>query len=139
MKNVLLITLLCPTMSFALDPASQEALDNTKEAMTNTQQRDAIIKESPTLKTMDSKVETLTGNAQNKEQIYSISSKVFENITNKSNGDPEAMKIMLENAQKNPEAFFKEHFTEDMQKAVRDLANDIEKVNPPKPTTPEKK
>lgn len=50
----------------------------------------------------------LMGNEKNKDELYEISAEILPYINEKSGGDPAKMKTLLEEYQKNPEAFYKD-------------------------------
>jgi len=119
-----------PAFAEDLDAASQQALQQTQDLMKNDSARQQVIDQSPELRKMDGKVGDLVGSPANKDKMYDISAGVMKKLTEEGGGDPEKMKALLEEAQKNPEKFFNDSFSADQQKAVRDIANDIQKNQP---------
>lgn len=138
MKTVILCLILVPFLSHAqLDEHQRKGLDDTKSLLKDKKQRDEFIKTDKAAKEVDAKVDALAGSAKNKEDIYSISADVMEKLTAATNGDPEKMKQILEEAQKNPQAFYQKYFDENARQRVRGVANEIEKsgsgpTKPPK-------
>jgi len=79
---------------------------------------------------MDDKVSALAGTSQNKDEIYGIAAQLMEKIAQETNGDPEKMQLLMLEAQKNPEAFYKKYFNDEQKAKVRGVASKIQ-ANPP--------
>lgn len=121
-------------MSFAndeLDKSSEEALQKTKEVLLDASKRKEAMKDNNKAQEGDKHLESFTGSAQNKEAMYRMSADIMENIVKSTNGDAAAMQKMMEDAQKDPEAFYKAVLTDAQKAQVRGLANEIEKSKSP--------
>lgn len=120
-----------------LDAASEEALRRTQSLMTNPGERDKMIRDNPELQAMEHNINNVAaGNGTVKNGIYDISSKVFATIVKKSNGDATKMKLLLQEAQSNPEKFYNENFSAAEQAAIRGIAQEVEKSKSPPPHPP---
>lgn len=122
------LTLNAQTQSQGLGVHERKGLDDTKSLLKDKQQRDDYIKTDKKAQDIDNKVNALTGgDGAHKEEIYGISAEVMEKLTVETNGDPEKMKKILEDAMRNPEAFYNQYFDEKAKQRVRGVANEIEK------------
>jgi hypothetical protein len=114
-----------------LDGPSKEALEKTQEVLLNAEKRSEAQKNDPKAQSMDKSIESLAGDYQKKEKIYDISAKVFSDLAQKTNGDAKEMERIIEEAQKDPEAFYNKMFPEAQKQELRGLANEIEKTKAP--------
>lgn len=115
-----------------LDQHQRKGLDDTKNLLKDQRQRDEFIKSDKKAQEVDAKVDALAGSSKNKEEIYGISAEVMEKLTVETNGDPEKMQMILNEAMKNPEAFYNKYFDEKSKARVRGVATDIQKNGNPK-------
>ncbi|MBX9765809.1 MAG: hypothetical protein K2X47_00940 [Bdellovibrionales bacterium] len=98
---------LTPALSSAeeLDTASQEALKKTIELLNSPELRADAIQDGRA-KAADKAVSNVSGgNATIKNDIYSLSSVLFERIVNESKGDTQKMNQLLMDAQRDPASF----------------------------------
>ena len=109
-----------------LDEHQRKGLDDTKAFLKNKGERDAFIRKDKAAQEADAKVDALSGGGANKEEIYGISAEVMERLTQDASGDPEKMQIILQEAQKNPEAFYNKYFDSNAKARVRGVAGKIE-------------
>lgn len=109
-----------------LDQHQQKGLEDTKALLKNAQDRNAFIKTDKKAQEVDQKVDALTGGGANKEEVYGISSDVMDKLTHESNGDPEKMQAILQEASKNPEAFYNKYFDDGAKARVRGVAGKID-------------
>jgi hypothetical protein len=118
------------TQSHGLDADQQKGLDQTVNLLKSPQDRQKAIEHSDAAKDVDNKTSALAGSKKNKDEIYGISANVFEKVVKESNGDPEKMQRLMNEATANPEAFFNKYFGDGDKAKVRELATQIEKNNP---------
>ena len=128
MKVLLLSLVLVHTVAYAqLDSHQQQGLKDTKEFLKNSEERQKFVDKNLKAKDVDNKVDALAGSKENKEEIYGIAAEVMEKIAIETNGDPQAMQKLLQEAQGNPRAFYEKYFDDKSKARVRGVAADIEK------------
>jgi hypothetical protein len=128
---LLAILLSFPLIAEELDSASQEALSQTQALMKNQSERQKYVNAHPDAKAADKKIDDLTLDPILKEKFYDVSGDIFANMVKKTGGDAEKQKEMLNEAAKNPEAFYNQ-LTPDEQNQIRSLANQIQMGSPPR-------
>jgi hypothetical protein len=108
-----------------------DAIKQTQGVLTNKKDRQKAIQELPeSAKKVDQNVDIIVGGDENqKEEMYQISADIFKNFEGKS---AEEMQKILEQAQKDPEAFYKS-LSPEQQKKIKGLANKIESKKKAKP------
>ena len=112
------------------DSSSDKALEQTQRLLTNKQKRDAYIRSHKGTQHVDDNVTSLTnGNAEHKEELYSIAADVLSVVTEKAkkpNGevDVEKMKRLMLQYQQDPEAFYKQ-MTPEQRKRIKALGKKI--------------
>ena len=128
MKHIaLLLVLMHAGLAQAdLDQHQTKGLDDTKAFLKNSAERNAFIKGDKKAQEVDQKVDALTGGGANKEEVYGISADVMDKLTHEANGDPEKMQAILQEAAKNPEAFYNKYFDEGAKSRVRGVAGKID-------------
>lgn len=114
----------------------KDAVKKTKELMTNRQKRNAAIKKDPMAVDADKKAGALAGSEKNKDKMYGIASEVFEKVVESTNGDEKKMQELLKKAEKNPEAFYNEMFSDEQKAELEALSKDIENSQKAKSTKP---
>jgi hypothetical protein len=106
---VKIILILCLVSNFGqaenAKPTDDKALEQTQELLKDPNQRKEFIDKTPDAKKTNDDLKTLVGSDQNLEEAYKLAAELFGKITAEANGDPEKMKKLLEEAQKNPAAF----------------------------------
>jgi hypothetical protein len=107
-----------------LDAASQSALQNTQEMLTDPALREKAVQETEAARAADQQAKSVAGSPENTEALYRISGTVMSEITHRTGGDPAKMNELLKDAEKNPEAFG-ESLTPESQSAIRDLAGKV--------------
>lgn len=112
-----------------LDPASQAALGQTQQLLTDTQARQKEIKQSKDAAKADQRLKATGLSGQSQEQVYGLSSQIFEALTKATGGDPEKMSKILADFQKNPESI-RPYLNETQLKEINALGKEIE--NPKK-------
>ncbi len=122
-----------------MDASSQEALDQTADVLRDSSKRDKAFAENPKYKEGEKGAALLVrGNEAQKQQLYEMAAEVMKKLAEQTNGDPVKMQEIAAKAQKNPEKFMNEYFSDAQKKQVRDLANQIEKDRQPKAQSPSK-
>jgi hypothetical protein len=114
-----------------LDQHQTQGLKDTKQMLTNPKERNEAIKKDKTAQEVDGKVDALTGNTKNKEELYGIASEVMEALAVEAKGDHEKMQNLLSEAQANPKAFYEKYFNGAQKARLKNLASDIEKQGTP--------
>ncbi len=123
-KFIILGLLLFSTAVHAeLDGASQEALEKTTELLVDQSKRQEAIKNDPKAKKADDYAASIGG--AHKDEVYALSSKVFEKLVKKYNGDVGKIQEVLTKAMTNPEAFANSEFSPEDLKALRELAGKL--------------
>lgn len=115
---------LAPAGEGGLDAASTEALFKTQQLLRDPEQRNKVIGDSAEAQMVDAQVESLAGNPQYKEAIYSLSNEVFSDLVHTTDGNPEEMQKVLMRAKENPKGFY-EGLNEKNKKALQELSNTI--------------
>lgn len=104
-----------------LDKESQEALEKTQQLLRDQAQRANALKESKDAQRNHQSMESMLG-ASNTNSAYEISAEVLEKIVKDTNGDIVLMQQIVEEAQKNPEAFAKKYFNESQRARIKQMA-----------------
>ena len=102
------------------DSANQEALEKTKQLLTNPEQRNQAIKGDANAQKADAYTKSVGG--KHSDEIYSLASKVFEKLVKKYNGDTAKIQQVLDQAAKNPASFAESEFTAEERRALSELA-----------------
>lgn len=85
-----------------LDQASQTALTQTQQMMTDPATRAKEIKGDTAAEAVDQKVHQTLG-AQT-DEAYALAAEILQTLVQQSNGDPEKLQAMMLQLQKNPES-----------------------------------
>lgn len=109
-----------------LDEHQRQGLSDTQSMLKSRSQRDEYIKTDKRAKDVDDKVGALAGSAENKDEIYGLSSQVLERVVAEAKGDPVKMQEILTKAQQDPKGFYEKYFDENQKQGVRGIANKIE-------------
>lgn len=119
-----------------LDQHDEQGLRDTQQFLKTPKDREEFLKTDPKARSVDKKVESLSGSSKNKEEIYGIAADVFEKIVRETNGDTQKMQKLLEEAQANPEKFYQKYFDDNAKARVRGVATDIERHQPSRVGSP---
>jgi hypothetical protein len=125
-KHIILTLITLTFLSSAhadLDSASQEALEKTNELLLNPSKRKEAIKDDQNAIKADTYTESIGG--EQKEEIYKLTSKVFEKLIKKYNGDATKIQEILTKAMTNPESFANSEFSPEDLKILRELAHKV--------------
>jgi hypothetical protein len=112
-----LLTLSLHHAQAQVDAASKKAQQQTQDLLKNRDEREKTSKSDPKAQKAIQDVKNLTGGDQKSEDdIYSLAADLMPVLVEKSNGDPNKMMKILEDAQKDPEAFAKSWTPEQRRK-----------------------
>ncbi len=114
-----------------LDKYNKEALSKTQDFLKNKSERDVFIKNAPESQKHMDQMDVMGMNGDQKNQMFNISADVMGQITKDQNGDPDAMKKLLEKAQQNPEEFYKS-LSPESRNMIKNLGGQIENSQIPK-------
>lgn len=114
----------------ALDSDEQKGLSQTTDLLKSSKDRQKVIDADPSARDVDAKVSALAGSGKNKEEIYGVSAEVFDKVVKEANGDPQKLQNIMDEAAKNPEAFYSKYFGDAQKAKVRDVANKIDANKP---------
>lgn len=90
-----------------LSPVDQEALEDTKALLNDPKRLEEVKSKNDKANSVDKNIDALGFSAQEKKEIYGLSSEIFEQLVKETNGDPEKMKKLLSEAMKDPAGFAK--------------------------------
>jgi len=119
--------LACATAYCESEEEKNKALQEVMNMLVSPAQRQKLIDDDKKAKEADDFALQVGGNEANRQKIYEIAAKMMQNLTEKSSGDPEQMKKILEEANKDPEGFAKT-FTPEQKQMLQDLAKEVEKT-----------
>ncbi len=114
-----------------MDEVNTEALNKTIELLNSPSQREEAANETEESKKADRMVKDLMGNQDNVDSLYHAAGEIFRKIATDSGGDINQMMKTLQEAQTNPEAFYK-NLTDEQKSMIKQLgekANDQRKLN----------
>jgi hypothetical protein len=101
---VLILSLLLPSIpALALDNASNTALKQTQQMMTDPNQRQKTLDTDPRAKAMDTAARQAVGD-QNAADVYQLASELMGTLADESGGDPVKMMELLQQAQRDPQS-----------------------------------
>jgi hypothetical protein len=112
-----------------LDPSNQDAVNQTKQVMTDPEKLKAATANDPQAKQADENAERLMGNKTDTADLYKLSADIFGNVASDANGDPAKMQESLNQALKNP-AGFADSLTPDQAAKLHQLTNKVESRKP---------
>lgn len=104
-----------------VDKAVQEATVD----LTDKTRRQEILKKDSKAKAADGFAASVTGGGAHQEELYAISAEILPEITKMADGDPAKMATLMQEAQKNPEAFYRK-LPADKRKRIQELSKKIE-------------
>ena len=110
-----------PATAQILDPASQEALDQTLRILLDPQARGSEVAKSPQGAAADQQVRALTGSDALTQELYQVAGDVFKDLAQGTGGDPQKMLLALDRARTDPAAFAA-MLSPATQQRLRDLA-----------------
>lgn len=113
-----------PGICAELDAASDEALARTQAMLRDPSQRDKATAATKQAQFVDQQTQSLAGTPENKNAIYDLSADIMESLVQKTNGDPEKMKALLDQAKNDPKAFA-DKLTPEQQKKLQEISRKI--------------
>lgn len=122
--RIVFVLLLSANFAYALDQASQEAKKQTSDMLRDPKQREQAVNENDKTKAAHKNMERVTGNPANTQKAYEISADIMDSMVNQTGGDPAQMQKILEEAQRDPEGFYKK-LTPEQRKQIQELAGKI--------------
>ena len=89
----------------SLDPASQEALDQTLRLLLDPAARSAEVSRSPQGVAADQQVRALAGSEALSQEVYALAGQVLSELVQNTGGDTQTMLRALDRARTDPAAF----------------------------------
>jgi hypothetical protein len=127
---VCLILLQAVNAHAKLDASEEQGLSDTQSLLKSSSKRNEYFKKNKDAQQTDDKVSALAGSKENKEEIYDLSSQIMETITRESNGDAGKMQQLLNEAQKNPQAFYDRYFSAEQKAKLKKIAEKSDSRKP---------
>ncbi|MES2964432.1 MAG: hypothetical protein V4760_11105 [Bdellovibrionota bacterium] len=121
-----LVSLTTQAQSRGSEPLSKNdkrALEQTQDMLRNRNQVDAFLEKNPEARGADSNVQALMG--PDTDATYDLAADIFADLVKQTNGDPEKLMQLLEQAKKNPAAFAQK-LSPAQQDKIRGLATKVE-------------
>lgn len=122
---VLVITLISTSTWAQLDSYNQEALEKTKKLLKNKYEREAVIENTPAAQKYENQMKSMGMDETQKNQVYNMSSDVFESLIQANGGDAQAVEKLLKEAQKNPKAFY-DQLDPSIKSQIKSLSSELE-------------
>ena len=122
----------CAWMLFAFpafaddDEVTEHDIQGMRLQLEDAEARKELLARDPKSRAMHEEVSRLTGSETHTQEVYRLASEVLARISQEAGGDPEKMMMLLQEAQKNPEAFA-DRLTPEQKAAIRTLAAQIER------------
>jgi histidyl-tRNA synthetase len=121
MKKIILFLGILVSGSLFADEETREAVSNVQKQMQAPSFHQNAAKDSKEAAAVEQHVKTLSGSPENEQEMYNLASEVLGNMKDKS---PEEMQKLLQDAQKNPEAFLNS-WSPEQQKKLKELSERI--------------
>lgn len=110
---------------YAWDKYDEEALQKTVELLKNQSEREKSIKGDSSAEKADAYTKSLFGgDSQSTNDVYGLASDVFQDLAKKADGDPEKMKALIEEFQRDPAAFA-EMWSPEQKKRLKEISNKV--------------
>jgi uncharacterized protein (DUF2126 family) len=116
----------------ALDSASDEALTQTQQLLTDPSKRAKAIENDTAAKQADQNARSLGVTQANTEEIYALTADIMATLVKDSDGDPVKLQATVQEALKNPEAF-RSKLTPAQIQRIKGLAQRIDAEKTKKP------
>ncbi len=107
-----------------LEPATEQALRETQQGLTNPAERAKMIQGDAKAEAYDAKVKSMLGDQS--EGAYQISSGLMETIVSQTGGDQEKMQEIMSKLLANPQAL-EQYLTPAQREKIRTMASEMEK------------
>lgn len=108
-----------------LDAASQSALGQTQQLLTDPKARQKEIDQNQSAAKADQNLKATGLSHGSQDRVYGLSSEIFEQITKAAQGDPAKMNKILSDFQSNPESI-RPYLSESQLKEIKGLGKEIE-------------
>lgn len=118
------IALLIAALSVQADEAMDSALQQTQDCLR--QQNCASANTDAGKAAAQKALEAVDGNADNMQELYTISADIMPILLQQTGGDPAKMQAIMQNAQANPEAFLNS-LPQAVQAKIKNAATTVEK------------
>ena len=105
----------------ALDPTSQDALNQTLQILLDPNARTAELAKNPQGATVDQQVRALTGSDALTQEFYAVAAQVLSELAQNTGGDAQKMLQAVERAKSDP-AGFAAMLSPSTQQCLRELA-----------------
>lgn len=115
-----------------LSSADAQALKQTQSLLRTKTQRDEAIKKSPVAQEYVHKMDQMGMTSQQKQQAFKVSADVFGQLVQENKGDAAAVQKILQQAQQDPESFYKSLSPEN-KREIQSLSTEIEAIMSGKP------
>jgi hypothetical protein len=102
---LLVILLAGPAAAQTLDPASQDALNQTLRMLLDPQARAGELAKSPQGTAADQQIRALTGSDARTQELYEVAGEVLKDLAQSTGGDPQKMLLALDRARTDPAGF----------------------------------
>ncbi|HEV8532487.1 MAG TPA: hypothetical protein VGT00_13795 [Methylomirabilota bacterium] len=110
-----------PAAAQALDPTSQDALNQTLQILLDPNARAGELAKNPQGAAVDQQVRALTGSDALTQEFYAVAAQVLSELAQNSGGDAQKMLQAVERAKSDP-ASFAAMLSPATQQRLRDLA-----------------
>jgi hypothetical protein len=111
---------------------NKEALDKTMSLLKNRAERESFMQDNPDAKKTDLMVKDLVGEGADLEKVYQLSAEILRGLSSENGGDVNSMLKTIQEAQGNPEAFYKSLSPEHRQ-LIKELGSSASKNKKPVP------
>ena len=125
---LLIITLFSLIQTCQADSFSSTGRQSSDQAiflLNNPDLREQYIRQSAQMHEADQKLRDLAGSQATSENIYSLAAEIFADLIIRTQGDPDTMLQLLQEAQQNPEAFAYQ-LTDEQKRRLSELAKQIQ-------------
>lgn len=119
----LLATSALPLAAHAED--IDQAISEASADLTDKARRQKILNKDANANKADAYAAGVTGGGAHQEELYAISAEILPEIAKMAENDPAKMAALLQEAQKNPEAFYKK-LPAEKRKRIQELSKKIE-------------
>lgn len=102
-----------------------QAVGEASVDLTDKSRRQKILNKDSKARQADAMAASVTGGGVNQEELYAISAELLPEIAKMADNDPAKMATLLQEAQKNPEEFYKK-LPADKRKRIQELSKKIE-------------
>lgn len=94
-----------PAAAQKLDPAAQDALNQTLQILLDPQSRSGEVAKSPQGAAVDQQVRALAGSDALAQEVYQLAGEVLKDLAQNTGGDPQKMLQAVDRARSDPSGF----------------------------------